>query len=229
MQIRILHLTEGAKQAEGLAVIIDVFRAFSLACYLFQNGAKRIIPVADVEEAYRLKAQHPEYILIGERNERKLPGFDFGNSPTHIEHVSFKGKTIVHTTSAGTQGIVNARNAADILTGSFVNASAIVRYIKTHEPPVVSLVCMGYSATEPADEDLFCAEYIRNELEGKHTDFDHMVKLLRAGSGRRLLDPANQLHSPARDFELCLALNRFDFVLKVNRSANPAELEKICI
>jgi len=116
MQIRIFHLTEGAKQAEGLAVIIDVFRAFSLACYLFQNGAKRIIPVADVEEAYRLKAQHPEYILIGERNERKLPGFDFGNSPTHIEHVSFKGKTIVHTTSAGTQGIVNARNAADILT-----------------------------------------------------------------------------------------------------------------
>lgn len=229
MQIRILHLTEGAKQAEGLTVVIDVFRAFSLACYLFHNGARKIIPLADVDEAYRLKKQHPEYVLIGERNERKLPGFDFGNSPAHVEHISFTGKTIIHTTSAGTQGIVNAQKAEEILTGSFVNASAIVRYIKTYEPSVVSLVCMGYSATEPTDEDTFCAEYIRNELEGKPTDFEKMVELLRTGSGRRLLDPVNQLHSPARDFDLCLALNRFDFVLKADRSTTPIELKKIYI
>ena len=229
MQIRILHFADGARQAEGLTVVIDVFRALSLACYLFQNGAKKIIPVGDMEEAYRLKSQHPEYILIGERNERKPEGFDYGNSPTQIEHISFAGKTLLHTTSAGTQGIVNARHAEEILTGSFVNASAIVRYIKTHEPKVISLVCMGYSAREPADEDTFCAEYIRNELEGKPTDFERMVKLLREGSGKRLLDPTNQLHSPARDFALCLSLNRFDFVLRVNKNPTPAELEKICI
>ena len=34
MEIRILELIEGAKKAEGLTVIIDVFRAFSLECYL---------------------------------------------------------------------------------------------------------------------------------------------------------------------------------------------------
>ena len=35
MEIRILELIEGAKKAEGLTVIIDVFRAFSLECYLY--------------------------------------------------------------------------------------------------------------------------------------------------------------------------------------------------
>jgi 2-phosphosulfolactate phosphatase len=229
MTIKILQFVEGARQAEGLAIIIDVFRAFSLACYAFQNGAARIIPTGDLEEAYQLKKQNPDYVLMGERNERKPDGFDYGNSPTQIEHVSFSGKTIIHTTSAGTQGIANAIRAEEILTGSFVNASAIVRYIKTFQPSVVSLVCMGYSAVEPADEDTFCAEYIRNELQGKSTDFEKMKDLLRTGSGKRLLDPANENHSPARDFELCLALNRFDFVLRVNKSTEPFMLEKIII
>ena len=35
IKIKILHLIDGAKQAEGLTVIIDVFRAFSLECYLY--------------------------------------------------------------------------------------------------------------------------------------------------------------------------------------------------
>ena len=52
MQIEILDLIEGAKQARGLAVIIDVFRAFSTACYVVRNGAKEIIPVGNVELAY---------------------------------------------------------------------------------------------------------------------------------------------------------------------------------
>ena len=67
MNIRILQLIEGAQQATGLTVIIDVFRAFSTACYVFGNGVERIIPVGNLELAYQLKRQHPEYLLIGER------------------------------------------------------------------------------------------------------------------------------------------------------------------
>ena len=43
MEVTILQLLEGAKKSEGLAVIIDVFRAFSVACYVSGNGAKKII------------------------------------------------------------------------------------------------------------------------------------------------------------------------------------------
>jgi 2-phosphosulfolactate phosphatase len=39
--------------------------------------------------------------------------------------------------------------------------------------------------------------------------------LLRDGDGARLLDPANHEWSPSSDFDLCLALDRFDFVLKL--------------
>jgi len=42
MEIRILELIEGAKKAEGLTVIIDVFRAFSLECYLYARGASAV-------------------------------------------------------------------------------------------------------------------------------------------------------------------------------------------
>ncbi len=58
-----------------------------------------------------------------------VEGFDFGNSPTDISQADVRGKTIVHTTSAGTQGLTNASGADVVLTGSLVNAAAICEYI----------------------------------------------------------------------------------------------------
>jgi len=227
MDIEILQLLEGARKARGLTVIIDVFRAFSTACYVFFNGAEKIIPVGDINLAYRLKGEHPDYLLMGERQERKPDGFDFGNSPLHLINTDLSGKTIVHTTSSGTQGITNAVNADEIITGSFVNAGAIVRYIKKTKPGHVSLVCMGYNCQYPADEDTFLAQYIKNELDGNANDFPAMVRKLRSGSGARLFDAKNQEWSPAGDFDLCLALNRFNFILKVEKGREQNYLCKI--
>lgn len=227
MKIEILQLLEGAKKAKGLTVIIDVFRAFSTACYAFDKGASAILPVGDIEQAYQLKKENPGFLLMGERFERKPEGFDFGNSPTHLLDVDLSGKTIVHTTSSGTQGIANATNADEIITGSFVNAGAIVKYIQKKEPEQVSLVCMGYSCQYPTDEDTFLAEYIKNEMEKKDNDFSRMVDKLRNGSGARLFEPENQEWSPATDFDLCLTLNRFNFILKVEQEGEINYLRKI--
>ena len=227
MEIEILQLTEGAKKAKGLTVVIDVFRAFSTACYVFAAGAEKIIPVEHVEEAFELKKALPDVIMLGERFERKVPGFDFGNSPTHIINQNFKGKTIVMTTSSGTKGIANASLADEIVTGSFVNAGAIIRYIQQKDPLVVSLVCMGYEGRYPTQEDTFLAEYIRDKLQGTEPDFDQMKEMLAIGDGARLLDPANHEWSPASDFELCLDPNRFDFVLKIEKGEGFNWLKKI--
>lgn len=215
MQIEILQLTEGARKAKGTTVVIDVFRAFSTSCYLIAAGASRIIPVEQVEEAIRLKEKYPEAILLGERNEKKVPGFDFGNSPTHIQHQDLRGKTIVMTTSSGTKGLMNAKGADEILSGSFVNAGAIIKYLKSKNPEFISLVCMGYEGNRPTQEDTFLAEYIREILLGNSTDFIRMKEILRMGDGARLLDPRNHEWSPSTDFDLCLDLDRFDFVLKL--------------
>jgi 2-phosphosulfolactate phosphatase len=227
MEIQILQLTEGAKMAKGLTVVIDVFRAFSTACYVFAAGAEKIIPVEHVEEAFNLKKNLTNVVMLGERLERKVPGFDFGNSPTHIMDQNFSGKTIIMTTSSGTRGIANATLSDEIITGSFVNAEAIVNYIIKKDPAVVSLVCMGYEGRYPTQEDTFLAEYIRDWLLNKGTNFDEMKQILRTGDGARLLDPANHEWSPATDFELCLDLNRFDFVLKIEKGEDFNWLKRI--
>lgn len=215
MKIDILQLLEGAQKARGLTVIIDVFRAFSTACYASQAGVQRIYPVGDLEKAYSLKQQNPDYILVGERQEQKPEGFDFGNSPSQLLESDLTGKTMVHTTSSGTQGIANAKGADQIITGSFVNAQAIIRYILKQQPETVSLVCMGYSCQYPTDEDTLLAVYIKNELEGIPNNFQAMVEQIRTGDGARFFDPEKQEWAPSADFDLCLSLNRFSFVLKV--------------
>lgn len=229
MNVQILQLIQGAREAEGLTVIIDVFRAFSTACYAIQMGITKIYPVGDIGKAYELKKQNPGFLLVGERNEQKPEGFDFGNSPTQLTNAKFSANTMVHTTSSGTQGIVNATKATEIITGSFVNAGAIIRYIRQENPKTVSLVCMGYACEYPTNEDTFCAEYIKSALENDPFDLDAKKEIIRNTDGKRFFDTKKQGWSPESDFELCLDLNRFDFVLKVEKEGELNYLRKINI
>ena len=220
MDIDILHLIEGAKQAQGLTVITDVFRAFSTACYVVQNGAAEIIPVGDVDLAYKLREENPDYILMGERKGKMLPGFDYGNSPTEIQTVDFSGKTVIQTTSAGTQGFENARNADELITGSFVNVEAIVSYIKKRAPQKVSLVCMGTWAVKPNDEESLCAKYIADRLNNQKIDTKKMYTQLRESkSSLKFFDPEVKW-APEKDFELCLNIGLCDFILKAGKNHN---------
>ena len=217
MNIHTFQLIEGAKKAIGLTVIIDVFRAFSLECYLFDQGAAKIFPVGKVETAFALREKDSELILIGERNEKIIPGFDYGNSPMQILGKDFTGRKLAHTTSAGTQGIVNAVNATQIITGSFVNAHAIARYINQEQPSDVSLVCMGYSANVETEEDTLCAEYISDLLENREPDFEKMKSVIRTTSGKRFFMKEKQYHAPKEDFDLCLQPGKFNFVLQASK------------
>ena len=215
MNIKILQLIEGARQATGLAVIIDVFRAFTVEAYLVNNGVQELIPVGDKQIAYEYKEKNKDCILIGERHGIMLEGFDYGNSPSQIEKIDFSGKTVVHTTSSGTQGIANAQNAKEILTGSLVNAKAIAKYIKMQNPEDVSLVCMGNGGKSEAREDTLCANYIKSLLEGKNPNLDKEIEELKSIAGKRFFDKNLQDIFPERYFFLSTEVNKFNFVLKV--------------
>ena len=218
IKINTYHLIEGAKKATGLTVIIDVFRAFSLECYLYNMGVSLIRPVGTIEEAFAFRKTNPGYVLIGERKGRKCEGFDFGNSPSETAKHDLRGKTVIHTTSAGTQGIINAKEADEIITGSLVNAKAVARYIMENQPKEVSLVCMGNGGIAPAKEDELCAEYIRSILEGAELpDMDERVKRLRYEGGAHFFDRQNQDVFPEPDFWMCIEYNKFDFVLRVEK------------
>jgi 2-phosphosulfolactate phosphatase len=212
--IQILHLINGARQANGLAVIIDVCRAFSIAAYVMAQGAKEIFPVSTVDEAKKLAQRYAGSLLIGEVGAKKIDGFDFGNSATEILNKDFSERSVVQRTSAGTQGIVNAKHADEILTGAFVNAGAIVRYIKKFSPPKVSLVCMGWEGAHRCEEDTLCAEYIRDIILGADVDFTRIVKRIESSeTGEKFKDP-NRPWMPESDLNLCLRLDAFNFVLR---------------
>ncbi len=227
MEIRILGQLEGAKQAQGLTVIIDVFRAFTVECFLADLGVRKILPMGRVEDCLELKRQNPDYYLVGERKGIKLEGFDSGNSPYYLTTVpQLKGKTVVHSTSAGTQGIVFASNATEIISGSLVNAKAIARYIKKQNPQIVTLVCMGLNGTEESAEDTLCANYIKSLLLDNELNIHDEIADLKNTAGSKFFD-RKRMEFPEPDFFMCLVPNVFDFVLKADTSKNPIEMIKI--
>lgn len=210
-------MIEGAKQASGLTVIIDVFRAFTVETYIMNNGADKIIPVGDAQIAYDYKKKNPDTILVGERHGKILPGFDYGNSPSQLENINFANKTVVHTTSAGTQGIANAKNATEILTGSLVNAKAIAEYIKKNNYEDISLVCMGVEAKAQTEEDNLCAYYIKSLLEDEPILLDDEIEKLKVTSGAKFFDSEQQEIFPEKDFYLSTQVNKYNFVLKLEK------------
>ena len=216
MNIQILQLIDGAKAAKGLTVIIDVFRAMTVEAYVIKNGAADLIPMGSIEEAYAYREAHPGTLLMGERGGAMCPGFDFGNSPSQVKDFDFTGKTVVHTTSAGTQGVANATGATEMLTGSLVNAKAIAEYIKNSGAEEVSLVCMGLAGVETTHEDTICAEYIKALVEGQPYDLAAGVEVCKHTSGAKFFDPNNSIF-PEEDFWLSVEADKFDFVLHVEQ------------
>ena len=217
MELSIDHLSAGAARARGTAVIIDVFRAYSVECYAYAAGAARIYPVGALEEAYARKQAQPDVLLCGERHGKKEPGFDFGNSPSEILKADLRGRTLVHTTSAGTQGVGAAVHAEEILMASLVNAAATAEYLRRSGAQRVSFVCMGLENRTPTLEDTVCAEYMRALLLGEAYDLPARIPELRDGPGRRFFVPEDQSFAPREDFALCVQYDRFPFALRLAR------------
>jgi len=200
MEVQIKSCIEGARQAQGVTVIIDVFRSSNTILACMAQGAKAIIPVGKLEEAYRIKKNYPHHLLIGERKSQTPEGFDFGNSPSKATKVKLKNKEVILTTSAGTQGIVNARAADEILIGSFANAGSLLQYIRQKNATYVTLVPMGFESSEKAEEDEQCAQYLKELLVGQTSDFEQIKKIILRSKG------AKRLTSIGREDDLHYAL-----------------------
>ena len=63
MNVRVTRFIEGAREATGHAVIVDVFRAFTTAAFCVAAGAREIVLVADHEQAHALKRDDPSLFL----------------------------------------------------------------------------------------------------------------------------------------------------------------------
>jgi 2-phosphosulfolactate phosphatase len=218
--IRIVHGCDGARNAEGLVVVIDVLRAFSTACYLAAGGAWPIVAVAGADEALQLRRRNPGTVLLGERDGLKIPGFDLGNSPSQVLARELDGRGVVLTTSNGTRGLAAANRADEVITGSFVNAGAIVGHIRRQAPGLVSLVCMG-SDRRPVVEDTLCALYLSARIKGTSIDFRMLKRTIMGGGSVARFLASRSPDMPPEDPSRCLVMDRFQFVLKVENRPGP--------
>lgn len=231
MKIIRSRLLSGARQARGVAVIIDVFRAFSCTPLLFSMGIKSSIFVASPSQALKLKQRDPSLILIGEIGGAPIEGFDFGNSPSQILNADpdeFKDRTVVQRTSSGVQGALAAlKNAAEVLLGSYGLARATADYILASRPPEVSLVAMGWDLKEIAPEDEGCARYIAHMLgNGNYDHLQSLREIVFHESTQKFLR-GDSFCFPPEDPILCLQRDIYDFVLRVKQTADLVRVEKI--
>ena len=217
MEIRIGSLYRGAQEARGTVVIIDVFRAFTTDAVAFSKGAEKIVLVAEVEEALKLREQGVGEICMGEVDGIRPDGFDLGNSPFEMLNADVAGKTLIQSTRAGTVGMSAAVNASQIYAGSLVLAASTAKAIVHDVPDLVTIVAMGAEARVHADEDEQCAFYMRNLLQGRKPDHDAVRALVLAGAeAQKYSDPEQpQFHPEDRD--MALQIDSVDFAIKVGR------------
>ncbi len=221
---------KGVSEAEGLTVVIDVFRAFSCAPLFFHFGVKGVILEADPEKAFRLKGKNPDFILVGEVNEIPIEGADLGNSPSHIILKGapfFKDRTLIHRTTAGVTGVASALEKTDqVILGSFVMARAIAAYINEKRPDLVTLAAMGGRALKKAPEDEACADYLESLLTGRFYDPVKAFKEIAFNPGAQKFIKGAKEYLPREDPIFCLQRDLFDFVLTARRDQDLITVHK---
>ena len=165
-------------------VVIDVLRATSVMIQALSQGASEIIPVATVEEAFQMAKifQRDAILLGGERESKKIPGFDLGNSPREYVAEKVKGKKLILTTTNGTKAFRLVSSGKEILVGSFFNMGAVAqRCLKLNRD---LLIFLSGDEGNFSLEDTICGGMLIElitQQETKHftlTDASHCAQIL---------------------------------------------------
>ena len=227
--LRIVQLygKASAPQAKGHVVVIDVLRAFSTAAYAFAGGIKEILIVAESREAFDLKKRWPDLLLAGESGGRKVSGFDFGNSPAEMQKADLKGRRLVLRSSAGTQGVVNAKQADRIFLGSLNVARATINRLLALEADPITLLAMGSSRGPENDEDIACAEYLASLAAGSELDVDQILKRVRNSPAGKAATREETDWISTQDLDCATAVNAFGFSMAVERQKGLLVAKKI--
>jgi 2-phosphosulfolactate phosphatase len=209
--LQIVHATgvDGARQARGTVVVIDVLRSFSVSAYALAGGALECRLVPTTAEARALAASTPGALLCAEEGALPVSGIAISNSPTQIRAADLQGRVLVQRSSAGTP-VVAAVGQKDIFAASLVVARATMQACLSTQPAELTLVA---SADHP--EDHACALYMEALVRGERIDLDHLLEPLRQSERYRKVMAGEWPGFPPTDIELALAVDRFNFAMPV--------------
>src|SRR5919202_3997758 len=152
----------------AVAVVVDVMRATSVIAQALGSGYGRVLCCADIDEARALRETLAESaVLAGERNAKRIEGFDLGASPR--EFLEPRAETVVMTTTNGTRAIVTAAaHCGTVLLGSLLNLDTVAAAAAAPEQDV-TIVCAGFQGRFAID-DAYCAGRIVQLVGGERTD-----------------------------------------------------------
>jgi 2-phosphosulfolactate phosphatase len=214
LPVDVIHATglEGARQARGIAVVIDVIRSFSVSAYALAGGARECRLVTTIDEARSLAESVPGALLSAEEGALPVAGIAISNSPTQISAADLKGRVLVQRSSAGTQVTAAVPPGIDILAASLVVARATVQACLLRRPAQLTLIA---SADHP--EDHACARYMEAIIRGEKTDIDQLLQPLRDSERYARAMSGTWPGFPPTDIELALIPDRFAFAMPVTR------------
>lgn len=169
-----------------VTVAIDVLRATTAVCAAFQAGCRQVVPLNSLEalEPYRTMG----YGIAAERGGKKLPGSDYGNSPTEYMAYNMSGVRLAYSTTNGTVSILRAADADLTLVGAFANLDALSQRLREEGRDVV-LLCSGWQNDFCLEDTLVAGALVErlSDCAVPHGDAAAMaLALWRAASG----DPA---------------------------------------
>ncbi len=211
--MRIDHVTgiEGAREARGTVVVIDVLRSFTVSAYALEGGARECRLVTTVDEARALAAETPGSLLCVEVDGLPVEGIAISNSPTMIRATDLTDRIVIQRSSAGTP-VAAAVESDDVFVASLVVARATVQACLLRHPETLTLVASG-----DFPEDHACASYMEAIAHGDEPDIERLLRPLRESDRYRELAAGERPGFPPTDLDVALTPDRFDFAMPVAR------------
>ena len=220
----IIHATgiEGARQARGTVVVIDVLRSFTVSAYALAGGARECVLVPTVDEARALALCMPDALLCAEEQALPVEGIAISNSPTQIRAAELDGRVLIQRSTAGVPVAAAVPEELDMFAASLVVAHATVQACLLRRPAALTLIA---SADYP--EDHACALYMEGIIRNHPPDLDELLRPLRESSRYRRVMSGRWPGFPPTDVELSLMPDRFDFAMPVDRHDGHLRLTRL--
>lgn len=209
-----------------VVVVIDVFRAFTTACYVLADKPASYRLATKSDAISQLASPFSDPFLIGKAEKGAILAYNIPNSPTRVKERQIAGRHVLHRTEGGANGVLMAKDTDIILAAGLVNADATARYIRKLLNPKVTLLPMGHEGTTPSLEDGICAQYIQAKLQGRTIDLVQHHAALKEGSGKYFFS-ADQWQYPQEDFNRCLEIDHFSFSIKAEVKEGYAILTRL--
>lgn len=209
------------KPIADTVVVIDVLRSFTSAAVALHRGARTIYPVESATEAALLANQLDNALAVGAvGGGDPIPGFDFGNTPSHLDRAALEGKDLVLSTAAGVRGLQRYRLAPRLYAASLVIARATAEAVRRSGAQSVCFVITGEWVDRDGDEDIACADYMEALLRGRRPDPAVFAERVRQSDFGRRFTAGTWPNLPLADLEIAASADRFDFAMPVGIEQN---------